>query len=143
MPKLRCVQVIDFYSGLVSKKKYRIQDCKSAAKRCYNVKPCQLATIYRIEMILVALKHDFGYKVSNLMDKLCSKTIHKGLVQLLPRLYRGWGFLGSQWDRQLKFSAYASFLILWSLSKFELIWTTFFFIVSKGGPKEKCWKTNV
>ena len=32
----------------------------------------------------------------------------------------GW-FLGSQWDRQLKFSAYASFLISWSLSKFELI----------------------
>ena len=30
-------------------------------------------------------------------------------------------FLGSQWDRQLKFSAYASFLISWSLSKFELI----------------------
>ena len=30
-------------------------------------------------------------------------------------------FLGSQWDRQLKFSAYASFQISWSLSKFELI----------------------
>ena len=30
-------------------------------------------------------------------------------------------FLGSQWVRQLKFSAYAPFLILWSLSKFELI----------------------
>ena len=45
----------------------------------------------------------------------------KGLVQLDSSLYSGWGFLGSQWDRQLKFSAYASFLILWSLSKFELI----------------------
>ena len=75
MSKLRCVQVIDFYSGLVSKKKYRIEDCKWAAKRCYNIKPCQLATIYRIKMILVALKHDFGYKVSNLVDKLCSKII--------------------------------------------------------------------
>ena len=30
-------------------------------------------------------------------------------------------FYGSQWVRQLKFSAYASFLISWSLSKFELI----------------------
>ena len=30
-------------------------------------------------------------------------------------------FLGSQWDRHLKFSAYASFLISGSLSKFELI----------------------
>ena len=30
-------------------------------------------------------------------------------------------FSGSQWVRQLKFSAYASFLISWSLSKFELI----------------------
>ena len=29
-------------------------------------------------------------------------------------------FLGSQWERQLKFSAYASLLISWSLSKFEL-----------------------
>ena len=40
-------------------------------------------------------------------------------------LAHSWGglgcFLGSQWDRQLKFSAYASFLISWSLSKFELI----------------------
>ena len=45
----------------------------------------------------------------------------KGLVQLQPRLYSGWGFHTSQWDRQLKFSAYASFLILWRLSKFELI----------------------
>ena len=55
-----------------------------------------------------------------------------------------WGglgrFLGSQWDRQLKISAYASFLISWSLSKFELIQTTLFFIVSKGGPKQKSWK---
>ena len=30
-------------------------------------------------------------------------------------------------------------MISWSLSKFELISTTFFFIVSK----EKCWKTNL
>ena len=40
-------------------------------------------------------------------------------------LAHSWGdlgrFLGSQWDRHLKFSAYASFLISWSLSKFELI----------------------
>ena len=39
----------------------------------------------------------------------------KGLVQHLPRLYSGWGFLTSQCDRQLKFSAYASFMISWSL----------------------------
>ena len=45
----------------------------------------------------------------------------KGLIQLQPSLYSGWGFLPSQWDRQLKFLAYASFLISWSLSKFELI----------------------
>ena len=44
-----------------------------------------------------------------------------------PRVHLlcSWGglgrFLGSQWDRQLKFSTYASFLISWSLSKFELI----------------------
>ena len=44
------------------------------------------------------------------------------------------------WVRILKFSAYAWFMISWSLSKFELISTTFFFIVSKGGPKKKCWK---
>ena len=30
-------------------------------------------------------------------------------------------FLGSTWNRQLKFSAYAWFMIFWSLSKFELI----------------------
>ena len=35
----------------------------------------------------------------------------KGLVQLDSSLYSGWGFLGSHRDRQLKFSAYASFLI--------------------------------
>ena len=53
-------------------------------------------------------------------------------------LWLGLGrFLGSQWDRQLKFSAYASFLISWSLSKFELIIDNFFFIVSKEGSKEK------
>ena len=43
----------------------------------------------------------------------------KGLI-ILPTAGGGLGrFLGSQWD--LKFSAYASFLISWSLSKFELI----------------------
>ena len=47
-----------------------------------------------------------------------------------------WLFLCSQWDRQLKFSAYAS----WSLSKFEFVLTTF---LSKGEPKEKCWKIAI
>ena len=57
-----------------------------------------------------------------------------GLIKFIG--YQGWvkrvrsscpqlgglgSFLGSQWDRQLKLSAYASFLISWSLSKFELI----------------------
>ena len=66
----------------------------------------------------------------------------KGLI-ILATARGGLGrFLGSQWDRQLKFSANSSFLISWSLSKFELIYTTFFFIVSKGGPKEKCWKNQ-
>ena len=32
-----------------------------------------------------------------------AKTALKGLVQLDSSLYSGWGFLGSQWDRQLKF----------------------------------------
>ena len=48
-------------------------------------------------------------------------THQKGLI-ILATARGGLGrFLGSQWDRQLKFSAYASFLISWSLSKFELI----------------------
>ena len=33
----------------------------------------------------------------------------KGLVQQVPMLYSGWGFLPSRWDRQLKFSAYVFF----------------------------------
>ena len=70
----------------------------------------------------------------------------KGLVQLVPRLYNGWGFLPSQWDRQLKFSAYASFNFDF-VEPFK-IWAyldNFFFIVSKEKEKEKekCWKTNV
>ena len=44
----------------------------------------------------------------------------KGLVQLGSSLYSGWGCLPSKWDRQLKFSAYASFLISWSLSNLSL-----------------------
>ena len=55
----------------------------------------------------------------NIRDK--AKLSSKGS----DHLAHSWGvlgrFLGSQWDRDLKFSAYASFLILWSLSKFELI----------------------
>ena len=39
-------------------------------------------------------------------EQLCDIVV-RGLVQLGPKLYRGWGFLTSTWDRQLKFSAYA------------------------------------
>ena len=35
----------------------------------------------------------------------------KELVQHVPRLYTGWGFLASQSDRQLKFSAYPVFIV--------------------------------
>ena len=62
----------------------------------------------------------------------------KGLVQLVPRLYSGWGFLPSQWDRQLKFSAYASF---WFLK----IWAyldNFFVHSFQGGTKEKLLKNQ-
>ena len=61
----------------------------------------------------------------------------KGLVQLQPRLYSGWGFLPSQWDRQLKFSTYAWFMIFWSLSKFELNKTTFIFYCFLGDQRKK------
>ena len=45
----------------------------------------------------------------------------KGLI-ILPTAGGGLGrFLGSQWDRQLKLSPYASFFISWSLAIFELI----------------------
>ena len=46
-------------------------------------------------------------------------------------------------DRIMKLSGWAWFMISCSPSKFELISTTFFFKVSKEGPKEKCWKTNL
>ena len=58
---------------------------------------------------------------------LYAKSLNFGMVTVKgsDHLAHSWGglgrFLGSQWDRQLKFSAYASFLISWSLSKFELI----------------------
>ena len=44
----------------------------------------------------------------------------KGLVQFVPSLYSGWGFLTSKWDRQMKFSANAEFGKFWSLTKFYL-----------------------
>ena len=83
-----------------------------------------------------ATRKDWNYSGSHLKQSIlntgkdkCFTTVKfrhfekatKGLVQFQLRLYSGWGFLPSHWDRQLKFSAYASFLILWSLSKFELI----------------------
>ena len=40
-------------------------------------------------------------KMFGLGQKVLSRLAwSKGLVQLLPRLYSGWGFLPSQWDRQ-------------------------------------------
>ena len=40
-------------------------------------------------------------KMFGLGQKMLSRLAwSKGLVQLLPRLYSGWGFLPSQWDRQ-------------------------------------------
>ena len=45
----------------------------------------------------------------------------KGPDHLAPGLGHLGRFLGSTWNRQLKFSAYAWFMIFWSLSKFELI----------------------
>ena len=67
----------------------------------------------------------------------------KGLVQHLPRLYSGWGFLTSQCDRQLKFSAHC---FIKDFVKPLKIWAhldNFFFIVSKGGEKERCWKIAI
>ena len=61
------------------------------------------------------------WKLIRTIKFIYSEKASKGLVQLDPRLYSGWWYLPSQWDRQLKFSAYASFLISWSLSKFEII----------------------
>ena len=53
------------------------------------------------------------------------------------------GFLGSTWNRQLKFSAYAWFMIFWSLSKFELNKTTFIFYCFLGGTKGKKIKKTI
>ena len=54
-------------------------------------------------------------------DGIFFKSVNKGSDHLAHSLGGLGRFLGSQWDRQLKFSAYVSFLIWWSLSKFELI----------------------
>ena len=77
------------------------------------------STSSKVEFVRSFLGRNISLKVS-IWICLTFRT-SKGLVQLGSSLYSGWGFLGSQWDRQLKFSAYASFLISWSLSKFELI----------------------
>ena len=44
------------------------------------------------------------------------------------------------WVRILEFSAYALFMISWSLSKFELIYTTFFSQFPRGDQKKKTQK---
>ena len=80
-------------------------------------------------------KHAFG--IPGVRPMFLKPKLHKeskngnfSIMKGSDHLAHSWGglgrFLGSQWDRQLKFSAYASFLILWSHLKFELIWTTFF-----------------
>ena len=66
----------------------------------------------------------------------------KGLLQLQTRLYSGWGFLPSHWDRQLKFSAYASFCTVqpglkfnkpfWCSAKNFPTWITLLYITKKG-----------
>ena len=65
-------------------------------------------------------------KGNNFLRYGCRQLTHFGVVQ----------------DRIMKLSGWAWFMILWSLSKFELISTTFVFKVSKGGPKKKCWRTS-
>ena len=63
------------------------------------------------------------FEISQIYQK--SELLFTNIVKGSDHLGFSWGglgrFLGSQWDRQLKFSANASFLISWSLSKFELI----------------------
>ena len=90
-----------------------------------------------------------SYRKSNVRRKLITLWIFNAMLWIETMALKGsdhlahsWGglgrFLGSHWDRQLKFSVYASFLISWSLSKFELMYLdNSFFIVSKGGTKGK------
>ena len=72
--------------------------------------------------------HQLFWKVPvNLTGKIGNNFLRYGCQQLTP--------FGIFQDRIMKLSGWAWFLISWSLSKFELILTTFFFIVSKGGTK--------
>ena len=83
----------------------------------------KIAKNYKPTWTCVGIKYFLLQKANQTNKYMKHQKIYglTGLVQLVPRLYSGWGFLPSQWDRQLKFSAYASFLISLSLSKFELI----------------------
>ena len=66
-------------------------------------------------------------KGNNFLKYGCRQLTHFGIFQ----------------DRILNLSGWAWFMISWSLSKFELISTTFFFKVSKGGTKGKILKNQL
>ena len=59
----------------------------------------------------------------------------KGWYGTFWPMYSGWGFLPSQWDIGIFWFREAS----QSLSLFRQL----FFLVSKGGPKVKCWKIAI
>ena len=50
-------------------------------------------------------------------------------------------FLDSTWDRELWLSEFACFGISWNLSKFDIVYTNFIFIISKGRTLRKNSKT--
>ena len=71
--------------------------------------------------------------------KICI-LLSLALVQSWVSLGR---FLGSKWDRQLKFSAYAFFWFRRASQNLSLFRQLFFHSFQGGGPKEKCWKIAI
>ena len=95
------------------------ENCLITKLSIINIHVWELA----LKVISIVWKSRHGTDILQLDNlKVCSK----GLVQHVPRLYSGWGFLTSQWDRQLEFSAYAWFMISW----IGTYWTSPFVICS-------------
>ena len=81
----------------------------------------QITVPAAIILASIMYQNDVCFKGHTTSKRSLGRLHSKGLVQLQPRLYSGWGFLTFQWDRQLKLSANAGIRISGNLTKFQLL----------------------